>query len=107
MPPTNRVVCAPPSDSANSSAPTPQDARLCSRSRKDTSTIGTARMPTVQISSRVRATGARPWASSQAPAVIASHSAARGAVHGASSGTSAASSSSCFSARSTPVSSVA
>ena len=28
VPPTNRVVCAPPSDSANSCAPTPQVARL-------------------------------------------------------------------------------
>ena len=66
VPPTNRVVCAPPSDSANSSAPTPQLATLYSRSRKDTSTIGTARIPTVQISSSVWATGARPWAANHA-----------------------------------------
>ncbi len=107
VPPTNRVVCAPPSDSANSSAPTPQVCRLYSRSRKDTSTIGTARMPTVQISSSVRATGSSPCSASQAPAVMASHSAACGAVHGASSGTSAASSSSRSRVRCTPDSSLA
>ena len=44
--------------------------------------MGTARIPTVQISRSVRATGDRPCASYQAPAVIASHSAARGAIHG-------------------------
>ena len=38
-----------------------------SRCRKDTSTVGTARIPTVQISSRVRATGDSPCASYQAP----------------------------------------
>ena len=46
--------------------------------------MGTARIPTVQISSRVRATGESPWPSYQAPAVMASHSAARGASQGAS-----------------------
>src|SRR6476661_4480011 len=65
-----------------------------SRCRNDTSAVGTARMPTVQISSRLRATTERPWASYQAPAVIPSHSVARGACHGASTGTSAASTSS-------------
>ena len=32
--------------------------------------MGTARIPTVQISNRVRATGDSPWASYQVPAVI-------------------------------------
>ena len=100
MPPTNRVVCAPPSDSANSSEVTPQVWIVNSRCRNDTSTVGTARIPTVQISSSVRATGDRPCASYQAPAVMASHSAACGAGHGASGGTSAASSSSRRSTRS-------
>ncbi len=36
--------------------------------------MGTARMPTVQISNSVRATGDSPCASYQAPAVTASHS---------------------------------
>ncbi len=94
VPPMNRVVCAPPSDSANSSDVTPQVWMVNSRCRKDTSAVGTARIPTVQISSRLRATGESPCASYQAPAVMASHSSARGACQGASTGTSAASTSS-------------
>jgi hypothetical protein len=90
VPPMNRVVCAPPSDSANSSDVTPQVWMVNSRCRKDTSAVGTARIPTVQISSSVRATGESPCASYQAPAVTASHSRARGACQGASTGTSAA-----------------
>ena len=90
VPPMNRVVCAPPSDSANSSDVTPQVWMVNSRCRKDTSAVGTARIPTVQISNRLRATGESPCASYQAPAVTASHSRARGADQGASTGTSAA-----------------
>ena len=74
VPPTKRVVWAPPSDSANSSDVTPQVWMVNSRCRKDTSTVGTARIPTVQISSRVRATGDSAWPSYQAPAVMTSHS---------------------------------
>ena len=62
VPPTKRVVWAPPSDSANSSDVTPQVWMVNSRCRKDTSTVGTARIPTVQISSSVRATGESPCA---------------------------------------------
>ena len=62
VPPTKRLVWAPPSDSASSSAVTPQTATFCSRHSSDTSTVGIAKMPTVQISSRVRATGGQTLA---------------------------------------------
>ena len=60
VPPTKRLVWAPPSDSASNSADTPQTATFSSRQSSDTSTVGMARMPTVQISSSVRATGPAP-----------------------------------------------
>jgi hypothetical protein len=87
VPPTKRLVCARPSDSASRSAVTPQTATLCSRHSSDTSTVGTARMPTVQISSNVRATRDRPWPSYHWPAVNRSQASASGASQGASAGT--------------------